>query len=938
LLRLADRAGAVTENAGARLIPADVIIAAYPQLVEGSAAATSWLDLLDEEQLAAGGWHHPGPALREYLAAAVAAARDHPYAVRLPHMPPLATVYLRQQASVSASVKDSVKAADDGAAGPEHLAAGRLEVTHVLDWTDHALIIGGPGAGKSSALRMLTHELGIRWLQGEPAEAVPVYVPAAELVSGTLSEGLAAGVSRHLASRLDRTLAPDLFTRTPVAGTPWLVLVDGIDEVLDPRARNRVYDTIAHHVHDPRYRFLLASRPLSDEKIATVLGKSPAFDLEPFSEDQLPEFARTWFAALRTPNPDDLARRFTAQVRRRRLRDHARTPLVATMLCVLFANSPDQDLPVARATLYRQFLTLLLDKGPDELDSYQQIRDRAGRYGHTAAQAAESLLTGLRDLLERLADQRMHGAITPLVELAANLTDHHRPTYLRPDRWLAILRDVLRHSGVLVERGTDFDFAHQTLQEYLSACHRASADDLDQVATSIADQVTRYRDAHDLEELHLLESFLLFQAGELAAVGHDMNPLVRDLLTASRPAGTWFAAELLLDGIDVDAQNRQEVCLALSRLTLAHATGVFWYSGVDAALQLADLDRERGLRALRDILQNPTRDPFDRVTAAGAVMADDPETGLRCLLQVAGQREIYPGARLSAAAVLKEHDMMRGAATLKAFVADTTMPLHLRVASATELSGGDETVLVSLLRQLTADPTIDGFDRIELATQAAKADAPAGRDMLLGIIADPGLSPTIQTTAIEALAELPPALAARALAPLPDDRTQNPDLRYAAAKCLLDVDQEAGGKALLAIAGDHGLPARTRIDAAFRAGAADPTRAVAALRGFLTDTSVRPLTRLAAAERIARLDQDTGLALLENTATDRGVAGFVRVNAAGHVKSWDPDLARRLLENLATDPGLDHEDRRRAEAELRAIPSSHLDNDPADTTLRTTAS
>jgi hypothetical protein len=931
VLRLADRTDAASELAGARLIPASVILAAYPQLRDQPPPGTMrWLELLDDSQLRAAGWRYPAQALREYLTAVVAAARQHPYAVRLPSMPSLTAVYLRQQA---ASVKVAAEAAADDAMAPDHLAAGRLEVTQVLEWSDHALILGGPGAGKSSALRILAHEIGTCWLRGEPAKVVPVYIHASRLATGSLSEGLAAGTSEQLASWLDRTLSPDLFTRAPVADTPWLIMIDGIDEVLDPQARSRIYDLVAHHLSDPRYRFLLASRPLSDSEIGTALGKSPVYELQPFSEDQLPKFATNWFSALQTPDPDGLALRFTAQVRRGRLRDLVRTPLLATMLCVLFASRPEEDLPIARATLYRDFLALLLDKGPEELGSFQQVRNRAARYGETAAQAAESLLAGLREMLKQLADLRMNGATEPVVDLVVELTDHLRPPHLPLEKWISILRDVLRHTGVLVEQGQDFEFVHRTLLEYLAACGKVSVAGIDEVATLVINRLTRtwptsikhsdlsaLRARLEFEEQPLIESsFLLFLAGELSAAGNDMNPLVREVLGTAGLKGVWFAAEVLLDGIEINDETRRRVCEAVANTCLFKETSIHWYTAVDAAAQLAELDRERGVRALRGIVNGTFWRLGHRIRAADRLAVYDRVAGVRALNEIASQRAFFPSERIEAAKVLDKWDFAAGLGALRGLVIDTTVPGHLRMRVVGYLWERDSSMALELTRRLATEPGMDGFDRIEIATRAAHTDAIASRDILVEIVADPELGPVVQTTAIEALAELPPKLVSEALAAIVEDRTKGHTLRLFAAKMLAEVDRRAGGDALLALAGDRAVYVPTRIDAAFRAGTADPAAASAVLRGFLTETSVRPLIRLSAVERLARLDPDAGLPILESLAKDPESAGFVCVDAARLISLWDPDLSRSLLLNLTTDLRLDYEGRGRAEAELRKL-------------------
>ena len=115
----------------------------------------------------------PGPALRGYLEAARRAAREHPYSIALPNAPSLATVYLRQHLAVPAEDdKDRERQRISRAEpGPSQRAA--VPATQLLSIEDAllthrcALVLGGPGAGKSSLLRYLTDAAATSWLNAD---------------------------------------------------------------------------------------------------------------------------------------------------------------------------------------------------------------------------------------------------------------------------------------------------------------------------------------------------------------------------------------------------------------------------------------------------------------------------------------------------------------------------------------------------------------------------------------------------------------------------------------------------------------------------------------------------------------------------------------------------------------------------------------------------
>ncbi len=216
------------------------------------------MDLLNDEQVSMCGLRSPGPTLRQYLEAVEKADARHPYAVLLPVAapPPLSKVYLAQQL------------ADDES---EDTGVERIESVELTQLAG-AQVIGGPGAGKSSLVQHLAAEEARRWLhQGRRGGTVPVPLHASALVRHRgLPEQLADGVVAMLDTTftLDATSLTAMLSAEPLPGVPWLVLVDGLDEIVDLTDRRVVMDRIRRHREDSRYRFLVTSRPLPSLPLA----------------------------------------------------------------------------------------------------------------------------------------------------------------------------------------------------------------------------------------------------------------------------------------------------------------------------------------------------------------------------------------------------------------------------------------------------------------------------------------------------------------------------------------------------------------------------------------------------------------------------------------------------------------------------------------------
>lgn len=289
---------------GARLITVADIMAAYPFLDAPSAVTAArrpWLELLNDDQLHAGGWRCPGPTLRSYLQAMSAAARDHPIKPRGGPTPPLAEVYVRQQAVRGASSTGGGGEGTPDAGGviefpadataPHSAGQGAYDgplaavpADAVLHGGQSAAIVGGPGSGKSSLARYLAAVLSDHWL-GEPCgvpgeepgldlpAAVPVLLPARVLAADRpLADALCSAAREGLGTKLRAALPDEFFAQPPMSGVRWLLLADSVDEIVDEEIRRKTIAVAAGLWCDDDLMLLLTTRPLPQEEIRPKRG------------------------------------------------------------------------------------------------------------------------------------------------------------------------------------------------------------------------------------------------------------------------------------------------------------------------------------------------------------------------------------------------------------------------------------------------------------------------------------------------------------------------------------------------------------------------------------------------------------------------------------------------------------------------------------------
>jgi len=342
----------------------------------------------------------------------------------------------------------------------------------------HLVFEGGPGVGKSSLVSHLTWERVEAWEHHSDASLVPVPVFARELAAKeeAWSSRLHQQIIEQLSSWLQKDLPGDFFERPPAPGASWLVMVDGLDEVVGQGRRSDLVDTIRHLARvdsqgqTATYRFVATTRPLSVVELLQRDGFA-RFTVRPFEAGQLQDFAKKWFSPERGADSRD-AQKFLQQVEQSRIADLAQVPLLLTMAAVLYENGRDPPLPTSRTGLYEEFVRVLLLSGEAQRETAESLRQDWGRYlGRRGEDWADNLFYERRTILERLALWQQEGGAGSLVEEATRYARQKTRDLQQPHKgWL---RDqmlfLLQRTGLISQYGKEERFIHETFREYFAA-------------------------------------------------------------------------------------------------------------------------------------------------------------------------------------------------------------------------------------------------------------------------------------------------------------------------------------------------------------------------------------------------------------------------------------------------------------------------------------
>jgi hypothetical protein len=837
----------------------------------------------------------PGPrvpsSVHRLLAAQQVAAEDSAYEPWHVTQPLISDIYVEQQA-------ESIDP-EQGLNGPTVFG-----VHDMIRRFPDAIVIGGPGTGKSTLAKHLVRESAHFWLAARRfrrptttlCRTLTIRVPAARLgeaAGNTIAEAL------HSYFTADGEKIPDgIFCRRAVRGVDWLIVIDGTDEVLSPAVRTRLLTLIRNELNAPNrvLRLIVTSRaPLE----ATLSGATE-LRLRIFDDERLHQFATRWFGSRRTIEPEADARRYLARVSVGPLAGLVRIPLMAAMAAVIHEFDRTARLPTSRTELYAQFVEVVRRSRDSSVD----VPDGAA--------AAPWLRGELDRLLIRLACHTVERGPGGLLTAAADYCAANAPepirSYLAGAAGRAALRDALLATSLLATDGTTLSFIHHSIAEYLAAAQTAG--DLTEQVANLADPDRR--------------SYALFCLARAGCAAET----VRGLLD-QRPSDPVRAGHLLLDGTTVEAELRWRAVGEMGRLLATENEEAGEVLSILAGLAVNDPDVADRLFAWAE---SPGTRPWARVLIADKAADFDPGRGLQLLITLAADRgpllthpcRLWAARRLVSrghrlgAYVLRGIDAWRepvappagatrtvgiaavtnagGALVTVAYrqiAMDARQTLAVRAESALELNDDDPAVL-DVLRSTCRDRSAPGDLRRRAAEFMCRRPGTVGTATIEDILRDPSVPEDTRAVAVQVLSTRTDKNIGVILRAALRDRLISDD----AKRAILDQTQWRGNLGLsLEVALDRSADPRLRTEAARFLS----TRGVGGvpMRVLCIDRSAPAEARSFAITSLATSARPEDLARLRQVATDRQEDNRLRFNAASILQDRGDPTGIAVLHELA---------------------------------------
>ena len=334
----------------------------------------------------------------------------------------------------------------------------RQDGMRVANNKQYLIVLGGPGAGKSTFLR----KVGLEALKGEDGtfeyQCIPVFLELRRFTEDLID--IEAWITEEF--KVCGHPYPEQWAKSKLKSGELLILLDGLDEVPKSNVSN-VINKIKDFAHQySQNRFIASCR------VGAYKGEFTDFsvvEMADFDDSQIEMYINNWFSSASNRKMKTAQRCWQALNNpvHQAIKALAQNPLSLALLCQVYEDS--QDFPSSQAILYEKILTIFTKKWSAE----KHVRRDPPMSPYLAVPTVKELLSEIA--AENFKTDRLVFSGDELINQIQEF--YQRKTDISSGFDASgILDAILVDPGLFVEVSNGiYSFFHLQFQEYLTAKH-----------------------------------------------------------------------------------------------------------------------------------------------------------------------------------------------------------------------------------------------------------------------------------------------------------------------------------------------------------------------------------------------------------------------------------------------------------------------------------
>jgi hypothetical protein len=245
---------------------------------------------------------------------------------------------------------------------PQQMSQQSIGIDALLSRIHRAVLLGNPGAGKSTFALKVCHDLSTSRLLGG-RRVTPILVVLRDY--GAQKKERSLSILQFIETRAtawyQMTPPTRAFEYLLLNGRA-IVIFDGLDELLETSYRREIGDDIESFSNlYPSTPVIVTSRVVGYEQAPLDVRRFESFRLADFLDEQVEEYAVKWFRTDETSTPEQQSKRAAAFVSESQsVPDLRSNPLMLALMCNIYLG--EDFIPTNRPDVYKKCALMLFER------------------------------------------------------------------------------------------------------------------------------------------------------------------------------------------------------------------------------------------------------------------------------------------------------------------------------------------------------------------------------------------------------------------------------------------------------------------------------------------------------------------------------------------------------------------------------------------------